>query len=317
MGRKKKSETNTSTKKKKKEKLDEELLDEDDDLDYDYGFTHEMTEERKAKERELRLIEGYDEEDEDEDVFEDNLAENVDSSSYSNDEDTEDFSNSLQIAGDIHKLSDIYKQFPQLPKEVQYAYFDNKDKNMVRWNSKLYHQFKHYIQKVLFIADKEVIKEQNNNKDFFNLQTKEDIRTYFKNSNKQYLYYNLMNLEKEEQEGAFEVILETIKNTRDKDIIDLMYGNDTTDIVFNDYNKEFGDSNSVDPFGLMNSILTINETSKGYKGNMIKTMRTTIQETKNIDMLKEGEDDSPEEAQGFGAKVKNAFSRKKREDTYD
>lgn len=238
----------------------------------------------------------------------------------SKEEDYEDYeeddvlSSSLQIGGDIHKLSDIFiEEFPHLPKEIKYSFFDKGDLWNIRHKSKAYWNFK-FFKKIIVVSQEEIKITYDVRKKFFTIDTELKLKDYLKSINKQYLYDSINSLPEKDKKEALAAIFNQIKETKEMGYIDTLYSIDPTfEKSFVKYTSQYGYNQNVDSLGLLNDIFTTSESSKGFEGKERKSINTTISETINVDEMKRAEDDSPDESVSGWSKIKSKFSKRREE----
>jgi len=224
--------------------------------------------------------------------------------------DDEGFSSSLQIGGDIHKLSPIFDEMPHIPKEVKYAFYDKADLWTMRFKSGVYWDYK-YFKKLIVLSEEEMRLMYKLRREFYQIKNDTQLKEYLKKVNKQYLYDSLDQLDITERKQAMRQIFEQIEESNEMGIVDTLYDEKK---MFNDsfekYKKEFGANPSIDSLGILNNMLMITESSKGYKGQERKSINTTISESKNIDEIKDNAEDTSDESVSGFQKLKEKFSKK-------
>lgn len=231
----------------------------------------------------------------------------------------EDYSSSLQIGGDIHKLSPIFhKEFPHLPKEIKYAFYDKRDLFNIRFKSRLYWDYK-YFAKVVQWSSMELAAMFEIRKELYNLQDEISLKEYLKSINKQYIYDGLQVLPSNEKYLLLKQIFKQLNEAVEMQIVESLY---PTSILVEDILDKYRENNphdrNVDTLGILNEIYTITESSKGYDGKERKSMNTTISESRNIDEVKKNEEDSPDESvSGFKALAQKFGKKKTSHDSYE
>lgn len=221
-------------------------------------------------------------------------------------DDEEVIDSSLEIGGQIHQQSDVVKKFYQLPKDVKYSKFGRIDIANFTLKSRTYDLFQ-YVRKIQNMSKYELNIVKDQRKNFYNIETLEQLKDYLKKSNKLYLWESLRQLDPEELNTYWVEMSKQIKQVKESGFVEVMYGDkmnfDKSYIQHStNYKKE---NNLMDDFGLLSTMMTLTEVNKAQGGWATKMMNTTISETKNEDLSNEVEE-SPESGEN---KLKSFFKR--------
>ena len=204
------------------------------------------------------------------------------------------YNTGLQIGGDIHKQSNLYGSIPYLDSGLKYGFFDVKDKNFYRFKAGTFQTYE-YLRKVINVSIEEQITTFDFNYNFFLIETEEQLKQYFKETNQSDIYIAIKEQE-ETQPDLIKELLEQIKQSREKGYHESIYTvSREISEIYDGYNNQltkWGKKNHVDydDFGIMGQLGTIVETSKAEKGNERKAMVTTIAETRETNHKEMNED---------------------------
>lgn len=208
----------------------------------------------------------------------------------------EDYANSLEIAGDMYQQSAIVKSHPHLPKDTKTAYLDKWEKNVYHYKSSAY-QTLDYITKILKISDIELKNNIALKKEIYNCKESGDFNNYFKKLNKNYVWKPIKELPNQDRKEIIEKIKNQLDEARLSGLVEDIYE------LHNNYKssfKEFSKSNVEekykDDIGLVNSMMSISELSKAFKGRFAHNLVTSINVTKDVRPEDEAEED-PEESE--------------------
>jgi len=221
-------------------------------------------------------------------------AEDEDYDDYTDyDEDTID--NALEIGGQIHVQAPIITDnFKHLPKDVKYSRFGKIDLATFTLKSSTYQLWK-YIRKIQAISKNELTTIKEKRIKLYDVTTKEEFKEYLESIGKGYIWYSFKELEKAEFEEKFKLMLAQLKHAKDEGIVTLLYTDkDNFYGAYNSYVTDKGDTEGIDDFGLMNSMMTLTEVKKAHIGWAMKMMNTTINVTKD-ETPGEDQEEEPEE----------------------
>lgn len=241
-----------------------------------------------------------------EEEYEEEIIEDDYEDELIDDNDQEVIDSSLEIGGQIHSQSDVVKKFYQLPKDVKYSKFGRIDIANFTLKSRTYDLFQ-YVRKIQNMTKYELNIVKNQRREFYDIETLEELREYLKQSNKLYLWESLRQLDPVELSLYWGEMSKQIKQVKDSGFVDVMYGDklnfDKSYIEHTaNYKKE---NNLMDDFGLLSTMMTLTEVNKANGGWATKMMNTTISETKNEDLSNEVEE-TPENGEN---KMKSFFKR--------
>ena len=203
----------------------------------------------------------------------------------------------MQIGGEIHKQSKIIKDHPQLPHDLKYSFLTKMDLLFFRYKSDAYQTYT-YLQKILKWSNIEVMTKMKENIDFFNIDNKTDLINHFKACKMTETVNYLKSLDDEEQSKVINELIDEMNNIKKLEVIRDLYTNDENFIKsLAEFRKEYKINNEyIDDIGLINCMMSIIETSKGYGGKGVSSMNTTINVTKNEDIIEEVRE-HPEESE--------------------
>lgn len=208
----------------------------------------------------------------------------------------EDYANSLEIAGDMYQQSPIVKSHPHLPKDTKTSYLDKWEKNIYHYKSSAY-QTLDYITKILKISAIEVENTNNLKRDIYKCKDSTEFNEYFKKLNKNYMWKCIKYMPKEEKKVIIEQIKEQLDEARLSGIVADIYENNTNyKNSFKEFSKENEQEKYKDDIGLINSMMSISELSKAFKGRFAHNLVTSINVTKDVRPEEEAEED-PEESE--------------------
>jgi hypothetical protein len=182
------------------------------------------------------------------------------------------------------RQSEVAKQFKNLPKEVQFSFFDSEEKRNVKHFSKTYQNFM-YIRKVLKLHELEVKDKFNLINTIYDVKTLEDLRLYFFNNNQRYLWEQIRALNLEDE------LLTHVKTLKPYNFdYDIQSQTQQLKDVYEEYNLDHEVLTYVDDLGTLHNTMTVSAISKGFKGNERHAANTSIQITKDVNTREEVEE---------------------------
>ena len=205
--------------------------------------------------------------------------------------------NSLEIGGQIHLQSDIIKKnFNHLPKDVKYSKFGKIDVANFVLKSRTYHLW-NYVNKCTYISKYELQSAKESRKKIYDIQTKQDFKDYLESIGKIYIWHSFLELTPEEFDDKFSKILIQLKEVREDGMINSLYGE--RERFYNAYDKYKSlksESEYVDDYGLMNTMMTLTEVQKAKDGWGMGSMNTTINVTREENPKADSEE-KPEDSE--------------------
>lgn len=254
---------------------------------------------KKKEDIEEEIIED-DKEEEIEELYDDDSNEEI----IKDDEEVID--SSLEIGGQIHQQSDVVKKFYHLPKDVKYSKFGQIDMANFTLKSKAYDLFQ-YVRKIQSMTanELEIIREQK--KEFYDIETLEELKEFLKESGKLYVWENLRQLSDEDLKQSWDMLKQQLQEAKDSGFIEVIYGDkENFKLSYNNHIENYSrENNLVDDFGLLSSMMTLTEVKKAAKGWATGQMNTTISVTRNEDLTREVEEE-PEEQEN---KMRSFFKK--------
>jgi len=202
------------------------------------------------------------------------------------------YNNSLELAGDNYNQSEVVKSFKHLPIDTKTAFLDNWEKRSYFYKSSAYDTLS-YLDKCLLISNLELAEHNKKRKDIYKIKTFEEFTNYFKSINKAYLWNYFKSIEDNaEKTKLAKQLIEQLNRARLDGNLDDIYSLYQS---FTQSNNEYKKSNKSvdykDDIGLLNSMMTFTELSKGHKGKFANHLKSTISYTKDIDPEEEYEEE--------------------------
>lgn len=224
-------------------------------------------------------------------------------------EEEEYYNNSMEIGGEIHKPSDTVKKFLQLPIDLRYSFIDRIEKMTYRLRSSAYQNYE-YIDKNLTISRIELMKYLQFKKSIYKIKNEEDLKALLINSGYSYNWNYIKSLPKKDRDILVDEIIKQLKEVKKYGYIEELYTDyDLFVDSLKNYNSKFSVDNDKDDIGILNDMITIEETAKAYLGKFYKNMNTTININKDVDPVADAEEE-PEESE-TGSKGFSKFFKKR------
>ena len=209
------------------------------------------------------------------------------------------YSNSLEIAGDNYKQSEVVKAHKHLPIDTKTSFLDKYEKIGYGYKSNAYDTLR-YLKKLLSISRLEVDKNKNLKRDIYKCKNTTDLADYFKKINKNYLWYHIKYLPKSEKEEIVSQFIQQLDEARLSGLVEDIYNTHTHfKDTYTEYFKDNKQEGYIDDIGLLNNMMTTTEVSKAFKGQGIKSMNTTININKDVSPEEDAEEE-PEESESAG-----------------
>lgn len=213
--------------------------------------------------------------------------------------DEEYYSNSLEIAGDNYKQSEVVKAHKHLPIDTKTSFLDKFEKIGYSYKSNAYDTLR-YLKKLLLLSRIEIEKNKNLKKDIYKCKNTTDMAEYFKKINKNYLWYNIKYMPKKDKEEQVGLFVTQLDEARLSGLVEDLYNTHSHfKDTYENYIKDNKQEEYIDDIGLLNHMMTTSELSKGFKGNFSKHMATTINITKDMRPEDDAEEE-PEESENRG-----------------
>ena len=223
------------------------------------------------------------EDDEDLSEIEEELEEERDLPDFEGDEMPE---NAMGLAHQINKESETIKAFKDMPRETRFSFLDHEDKQEIKHHARSYRTWK-YIEKIISLRVEEDKKRKEILTNLKNISTKEYLKSYLKNINREYLISVVEDLTEDEIKDIVAYIktikpnymLETIEQKKQK-----------MDLLYNEYKETDTKPEYIDDMDNLGKIVDTSIISMGYKGNAAQHSVMTINAVKNEDIRKEVEE---------------------------